>query len=136
MTRIPLPNRRHGVTIPVEHRNQTFFCTFSFDDAGVVREAFMRSTKEGNDFSALMVDACIAVSMLLQHGESSFAITKFDYRVLLQQYAKTFIHSLPGQSTLFARLCCPDPKTRSGTHAPAGRAAGGEIRRSDLIIGT
>ena len=65
-----LPNRRHGLTLPVQHRNQFFDCTFGFDEAGRVREVFMRSTKEGNDFSALMVDACIAASMLLQHGET------------------------------------------------------------------
>lgn len=76
MTRTPLPNRRDGVTVPVVHRNQTFACTFSFDDSGHVREAFMRSTKEGNDFSALMVDACIAVSILLQHGESMGSLVK------------------------------------------------------------
>jgi len=68
MTRIALPNRRHGVTVPVEHRGQTFACTFSWADDGYIRECFMRSTKEGNDFSALMVDSCIAVSLLLQHG--------------------------------------------------------------------
>jgi hypothetical protein len=69
VTRTRLPARRHGITMPVHHRNQTFDCTFGMGDDGHVREAFMRSTKEGNDFSALMVDACIAVSMLLQHGE-------------------------------------------------------------------
>jgi hypothetical protein len=70
VTRTRLPNRRHGITMPVEHRNQTFDCTFGMGNDGHVREVFMRSTKEGNDFSALMVDACIAASMLLQHGES------------------------------------------------------------------
>lgn len=68
MTRTPLPNRRHGLTVPVEHRSMTFDCTFGWSDDGHIREAFMRSTKEGNDFSALMVDACVCLSMLLQHG--------------------------------------------------------------------
>jgi hypothetical protein len=68
MTRTPLPNRRHGVTVPVEHRGMTFDCTFSFGSDLHVREAFMRSTKEGNDFSALMVDAAICLSLLLQNG--------------------------------------------------------------------
>ena len=58
------------MTVPVEHRGQTFNCSFSFDREGVIREAFMRSTKEGNDFSALMVDSAIILSMLLQHGLS------------------------------------------------------------------
>jgi hypothetical protein len=68
--RTPLKNRRHGLTIPVEHRHQTFDCTFSFNEAGECKECFMRSTKEGNDFSALMVDSAIILSMLLQHGLS------------------------------------------------------------------
>jgi hypothetical protein len=76
MTRTQLPNRRHGLTVPVEHRNQKFDCTFSFDESGHVREAFMRSTKEGNDFSALMVDGCIAISMLLQHGQTCESLVK------------------------------------------------------------
>lgn len=74
--RTPLPNRRYGLTVPVEHRNQTFDCTFSWDDSGHIREAFMRSTKEGNDFSAVMVDAAIALSMLLQHGYSMADMVK------------------------------------------------------------
>jgi len=36
----------------------------------------MRSTKEGNDFSALMVDACISLSLLLQHGMSMADLVK------------------------------------------------------------
>ena len=70
MTRNDLPNRRHGVTMPVTFKNHEFAVTYNRDDDGIIREAFMRATKEGNDLSALLTDGCIAMSMLLQHGET------------------------------------------------------------------
>lgn len=81
MAREKLPQRRHGVTMPVilerPGGNPTKFdVTFNFGEDGRVKEAFMRSTKEGNDFSSLMIDACVALSMLLQHGETMASLLK------------------------------------------------------------
>lgn len=74
MTRVELPNGRHGITMPVEYvtaggHHQFFDATFGITDRVV--EVFMRATKEGNDFSILLQDACIAISLLLQHGETA-----------------------------------------------------------------
>lgn len=73
--RTPLPNLRTGLTIPVKLRRPgrddlTFDATFNFGACGRVQEVFMRSTKEGNDLSSLLVDGCIAISLLLQRGET------------------------------------------------------------------
>lgn len=74
--RTPLPNLRKGLTVPVEFKNQKFDVTYNFDKEGIVREAFMRATKEGNDLSSLLTDGCIAVSLLLQHGMTMEALSK------------------------------------------------------------
>lgn len=79
MTRTQLPARRHGITMPVTFTNQrqhshTFDVTFGVGENGRVQEAFMRSTKEGNDLSDLLRDGCILFSLLLQHGETAKAI--------------------------------------------------------------
>lgn len=79
MTRIELPNGRHGITLPVNYTMgsgavHSFDVTFGITDR--VIEAFMRATKEGNDFSTLLQDACIAISLLLQHGETAADLVK------------------------------------------------------------
>ena len=79
MTRIDIPKGRHGITMPVEYKTggggiQSFDATFGITDR--VIEVFMRATKEGNDFSILLQDACIAISLLLQHGESPADLVK------------------------------------------------------------
>lgn len=70
---------RHGITVPVKFlstsgHEQTFDVTFNLGDDLRVKEAFMRSTKEGNDISDLLRDGCILFSILLQHGETADAI--------------------------------------------------------------
>ncbi len=74
MVRNKLPNRRHGITETVTHVSATgnthkFDVTFGFDDVGI-REVFLHGGKEGTDLQAILTDACIAISMLLQHGET------------------------------------------------------------------
>ena len=111
MTRARLPSRRHGITMPVEHRGQRFDCTFGIGEDGYVREAFMRSAKDGTDFSALMVDACIAVSMLLQHGET------------MQTLAQAF-----GENRAEGESVGP-PQSALGAIARAGAAIDAQIGR-------
>lgn len=79
MTREKPPNRRHGITMPVTYKtgagdDSCFDVTFGFTDRVV--EVFMRQTKEGNDFSVLVQDSCIAISLLLQHGETAADLVK------------------------------------------------------------
>lgn len=65
-----LPARRPAVTRTIEHRGQSYDVTFglaSTCEGWRVREAFL-SNHKGGDAHAMVNDACIAISMLLQHG--------------------------------------------------------------------
>jgi hypothetical protein len=71
--RVPLKNRRLSTTCVVRHTSNNgqqwdFTVTFGFDMDGRVRECFCNSPKSGTDMQAFISDACIAVSLLLQHG--------------------------------------------------------------------
>ena len=45
--------------------------TFGYDDRRKIRELFCADFKEGNDMHTLIGDACVAISLLLQHGHSA-----------------------------------------------------------------
>lgn len=71
--RTRLPDRRLSVTQHVVHElssgNQVkIIVTFSFNELGLVREFFCADFKAGSDQQALIIDASILVSRLLQHG--------------------------------------------------------------------
>jgi hypothetical protein len=75
MTRTPLPARRDNATIEVVWVNGRkddvkFQVTYGLDDAGKVKEVFCTSLKVGTDTAGTINDACIAISKLLQHGET------------------------------------------------------------------
>lgn len=75
MTRAQLPNRRRNVTEKVTHTWATgngikLIVTFGFDDRHKVRELFCADSKQGVDMRIMIGDACMAVSLLLQHGHS------------------------------------------------------------------
>lgn len=71
MTRIAIPNRRRQVTEIVTHITPSgespYTVTFGVH-AGRVLEVFCSSPKSGSDSQATVNDACIAISLLLQHG--------------------------------------------------------------------
>lgn len=75
MTRQRLNDRRLSVTTPVTHtlgmtgQNLKVLVTFGFGSEGV-REVFCADFKAGSDNQALIMDACILISRLLQHGYS------------------------------------------------------------------
>ena len=66
--RTVLPNRRPGCTTEIIHEGHSYIVTFGFDKVGRVREVFLRQNKTGSDIDSMMSDACIAISLLLQHG--------------------------------------------------------------------
>lgn len=73
MTRSPLPDRHRAETIKVQHTwshgaTTSLIVTCGFDDAGMVRAVFCADFKAGTDMHTLVIDACIALSLLLQHG--------------------------------------------------------------------
>lgn len=78
MTRVPLRNRRPQQTIDVTWHNAVndpvvFQISYGFDDregpdSGRIKEVFCTSILVGTDMSGIINDACIALSLLLQHG--------------------------------------------------------------------
>lgn len=81
MARVKLPNRRHGVRVPVSFTDPmgheyTHFVTYNLGPDLRVAECFIshddktKILKSGSLFRALIEDGCIAISLLLQHGLS------------------------------------------------------------------
>jgi len=71
MSRTILPARRRCETAKVTHGNHELTVSFGFSEAGHVVEVFCASGKTGVELTALVTDACILVSLLLQHGVSA-----------------------------------------------------------------
>lgn len=70
--RTPLSNRRQSVTSKLHHMQAGggdlhVIATFGIE-RGRVREIMCSSFKDGADLRALVMDACIVMSLLLQHG--------------------------------------------------------------------
>ena len=74
MTRTPLPFRRENETIDLIFGNQTFAVTIGFRRDGSPGEVFVYGAKVGSDLHAMLSDACIVVSLLLQHGVQPAAL--------------------------------------------------------------
>ena len=69
MTRTQLPNRRPNQTLDLEHRGLTFNVTVGFDPrTGAPMEVFGSTSRAGSDFAVLLADACVILSIALQHG--------------------------------------------------------------------
>lgn len=90
MPRQSLPDRRPNVTMKVMHRfagdrEQNLLVTFGFSLVVTpmghrqrVAEVFCADFKEGTDLHTLITDACVCLSLLLQHGYDAKALrTKF-----------------------------------------------------------
>lgn len=76
MSRTSLPNRRQNITVKVTHqftsgKEQNLLVTFGLNRKGDVKEAFCADFKEGNDVHTLIMDGCVVISLLLQHGYSA-----------------------------------------------------------------
>lgn len=70
MTRIPLPNKRLHIVERIDHAGVHYHVGYGFDSDGCVREVFADARKTGSDTQATLSDACIMLSLLLQHGMS------------------------------------------------------------------
>lgn len=66
--RARLPARRPSIVATVEWQGATWLLGAGFDREGRAREVFLDGPKVGSDQEALLDDACVAVSLLLQHG--------------------------------------------------------------------
>jgi hypothetical protein len=68
LTRTRLPNRRLAETIEVEHGGARFEMTIGFYPDGQPGEVFTHGAFKGAALDALLADACVLVSHLIQHG--------------------------------------------------------------------
>lgn len=74
--RVPLPHRRPSWTTSVRFRDTLLEVTVGFDGLGVAREVFATGPKAGSDMAHALSDACVAVSVALQHGVPAEAMAK------------------------------------------------------------
>jgi len=74
MTRLRLPNRRAAENIELEHLGMRFTVTIGFYPDGKPGEVFVHGTKTGSTLDALLADACVLVSLLMQHGIDAKAV--------------------------------------------------------------
>lgn len=63
-----LRNRRESETIPLEFGGNRYKLTIGLYDDGRPGEAFIDDAKTGSHMAALLNDASILISLLLQHG--------------------------------------------------------------------
>ena len=68
MTRTRLPDRRFAETVALEHYGTRFMVTIGFYPDGRPGEVFTHGARSGSDLDALLADACVVVSCLIQHG--------------------------------------------------------------------
>ncbi|MEI8396857.1 MAG: ribonucleotide reductase [Rhodospirillaceae bacterium] len=68
MTRTRLPDRRPNETIDLFFGGLRFSVSFGFYPDGRIGEVFASGAKSGCDMDYLLDDACVALSLLLQHG--------------------------------------------------------------------
>lgn len=79
MPREKLPDRRFSETsklniISANGTAQSILITVGFDRHGTAKEVFCADFKAGSDLHAIVMDACILVSRLLQYGDSAAEI--------------------------------------------------------------
>jgi hypothetical protein len=68
MTRERLPNRRAAETVQIEHGGQRFTVTIGYYPDGRAGEVFTHGFRIGSTLDALLADACVLLSVLMQHG--------------------------------------------------------------------
>jgi hypothetical protein len=68
MTRQRLPNRRAAETVQIEHGGQRFTVTVGFYPDGRPGEVFTHGIRTGSTLDALLADACVLLSLIMQHG--------------------------------------------------------------------
>ena len=76
MTREALPNRRPNETTALVFGGLRFAVTIGLFPDGRPGEVFASGAKPGCDLDYLLDDACVALSLLLQHGVEPAALAK------------------------------------------------------------
>ena len=68
MPRQPLPQRRPNETVEIAHNGHMLTVTVGFDLDAFPREVFADGPKLGTDLAHVISDACVVMSLALQHG--------------------------------------------------------------------
>ncbi len=68
MTRQHLPNRRPNESIAVEFEGARYTVTIGYRLDGAPAEVFCHGARSGSAMDRLLDDACVTLSLLLQHG--------------------------------------------------------------------
>lgn len=68
MTRQALPSRRQNTTRDLVVGGKIYTLCIGYDEAGAPREVFCDGPKYGSAMQAFIADACIIISLALQHG--------------------------------------------------------------------
>ncbi len=67
MPRTHLPNRRENETVDLLFEGQRYHVTIGLDPDDRPKEVFCHGAKIGSAMDRLLDDACVALSLLLQH---------------------------------------------------------------------
>lgn len=79
--RATLPARRPNATIAAEWQGHPFTVTIGFDPATAAPAEVFADTAKGGQMQATLADACVLVSIALQHGIPVAALAKSLSRV-------------------------------------------------------
>lgn len=86
--RAPLPYRRQNQAVEVDFGDQRLTVCMGFDLDGAVREVFAAGHKAGSDMQHVIDDACVIISIALQHGIVVAALAKSLGRVPVPRLGK------------------------------------------------
>lgn len=75
-TRARLPDRRQNETFSVEHAGRLLTVTVGYAPDGRPAEVFADGAKLGSDMANTIHDACVVISLALQHGCPPEALVK------------------------------------------------------------
>ena len=79
--RSALPNRRPSRTVATEWHGHPFTVTIGMDPANAQPREVFADTSKGGQMQATIADACVLVSIALQHGIPASALSKSLSRV-------------------------------------------------------
>jgi len=75
MSRRRLPDRRPSIIAELLHDGRVYAVSLGFDPADAwLGEVFAHGAKVGSNMDGILDDACIALSLLLQHGVEPAAL--------------------------------------------------------------
>lgn len=83
-----LPARRPNATQEVTFGAFTFTVTVGFDLTGRPREVFADGAKIGTDIGHIIADACVVISLALQHGCPADLVPKSMGRVPYPEFGE------------------------------------------------